>query len=257
MISGAAGGIGDALARAFAARGARLVLADVDEPGLERRAKALEARGARVLAVPADVRRFESVERLAERALAHFGSLGIVCNNAGIAVAGELVHATAEDWERTMAVNFWGVVNGVRAFVPRLLAAGQGGQILNTASMAGLAGMQGLGVYSASKFAIVGLSEALHRELRPHGIHVSVLCPMMVDTAMTRSSLGVRPDSAPETGNLAGGIITPDEVARRALRGLERRDLYILTHFEQRAILQRRAARLDAMFEDDVWPLAE
>jgi NAD(P)-dependent dehydrogenase (short-subunit alcohol dehydrogenase family) len=186
-----------------------------------------------------------------------FGAVHLVCNNAGVAVFGELARATPEDWEFTMGVNFWGVVNGVASFVPLLLEQKAGGHVVNTASMAGLVGMQWLGVYCASKFAVVGLSESLHRELEPHGIGVSVVCPMIVATKINENSLRMRP--APlRTGQeivptgapaMRGGVIDPDAVARRVVRAIERKSLYVLTHPEQREILRRRAARLDAAFD--------
>jgi short-subunit dehydrogenase len=149
-------------------------------------------------------------------------------------------------------------VHGVEAFVPRLLAQGEGGHVVNTASMAGLVGMQWLGIYCAAKFAVVGLSEALRRELEPHGIGVSVLCPMIVDTNIGANSVKWRPRElggdpsapAPPAGAMQGGTIAADDVARRVVRGIERKSLYVLTHPEQREILRRRAARLDAVFDE-------
>ncbi len=262
VITGGAGGIGRALADAFAARGARVVLADIDDASLAHAEKELSSRGARVLAVNTDVTHRESVNALAERTWSHFGAAHIVCNNAGIAVLGELVQATPEDWDLTMAINFWGVVHGVNAFVPRLIEQGQGGHVLNTASMAGLVGMQGLGIYCASKFAVVGLSESLHRECRAHDIGVSILCPMIVATQIGENSrrvLGRPPLVSGGSGSppaaMKGGVIAAEEAARRALRGIERRDLYILTHPEQREILRRRAELQDSMFNDALWML--
>ncbi len=261
VITGGGGGIGAALADAFAARGARIVLADLDEAVMARVADRLTRSGADVLAVPTDVTQLGSVGALAEAAARRFGAVHIVCNNAGIGTFGELATATHADWEYTMRVNFWGVVHGVEIFVPRLIAQGAGGHVINTASMAGLVGMQWLGVYCASKFAVVGLTEALHRELRPHGIGVSVLCPMIVRTNINENSVRNRPAElrnpgdpvVPPAGALVGSTIAPEEVARRVMRGVERQDLYIFTHREQREILRRRAARQDAMFEPDVW----
>ncbi len=254
VITGGAGGIGFALARAFAARRARLVLADLDEEALARRAGELRAGGAEVEAVAADVREAKHVEALAEAAWRRFGAAHVVCNNAGIALAGQMVEATPEDWRLTMDVNFWGVVHGVQAFVPRMIEQRQGGHVVNTASMAGLVGMSWLGVYCASKFAVVGLTEALFRELRPHGIGASVLCPMIVATDINANSARLRGVEAPRAPELAepppgamkGGIVEAEDVAARVVRAIERKSLYVLTHPEQRAFLRRRAERLDA-----------
>lgn len=260
VITGGAGGIGLALARAFAARGARIVLADTDEARLKLAEQECAGVGSEVLGVCTDVTDRASVGALAKAALDRFGAVHIVCNNAGIVLVGEIAQATHLDWEFTMNVNFWGVVHGIETFVPILMEQRAGGHVVNTASMAGLVGMQWLGVYSASKFAVVGLSEALFRELRPHGIGVSVLCPMVVDTNIAENSVRLRPRHlrneeavAPPSSPLAGGVISATDVARRTLRGIERGSLYILTHPEQREFLRRRAARLDAVFEEDDW----
>lgn len=267
VVTGGGSGIGAAMAAAFAARGARLVLADIDPAALERTAAALGTRGAEVLTVRTDVADLAQVRALADAAVARFGAAHVVCNNAGVALVGEMATATHADWEYTMRVNFWGVAHGVETFAPRLLAQGQGGHIVNTASMAGLVGMERLGIYCASKFAVVGLSEGLFRELKPRGIGVSVLCPMIVQTDINLNSIRNRPvalrnpdhpdvpaDPGPEgQGALVGSVIGVDEVARRVVRAIDRGDLYVVTHPEQRRILQRRAARLDRMFEPGVW----
>jgi len=265
VITGGAGGIGMAMARAFAARGAKIVLADLDEPALAASARDLEKSGAQVHTVRTDVSKAESVEALAEAAVRRFGGVHIVCNNAGVATFGPVAKSTRKDWEFTMGVNFWGVVHGVQTFVPRLLAQGQGGHIVNTASMAGLVGMRWLGVYCASKFAVVGLTESLYVEMRDQGIGVSVLCPMIVATNINENSLRMRPaelrnppgTDIPQTGGaapaLVGGTIQPEVLARRVVRAIERKELYILTHPEQREILKRRAGRIDAAF--NVWEL--
>jgi len=267
VVTGGAGGIGSAMARAFAARGAKVVLADLDAANLEVVAKHLEAGGAQVLGVPTDVTKRESVEALAEATLKRFGAAHIICNNAGVATFGPIATSTQKDWEFTMNVNFWGVVHGVQAFVPRLIAQRQGGHVINTASMAGLTGMTWLGVYCASKFAVVGLTESLQRELRPHDIGVSVLCPMIVETKINENSLRMRPSELrnpdgsdiPQTGGdappLVGSTVSPAELARRVVRAIERRDFYILTHPEQREILKRRAQRIDEVFAPERWEL--
>src|SRR5579862_8277982 len=262
VITGGAGGIGMAMARAFAARGARVVLADLDEVALQKAEATLTSEGARVVGVPTDVTKLESVQDLADASLHHFGAVHIVCNNAGVATFGLIANATHADWQYTMNVNFWGVVHGVETFVPRLLARRDGGHVVNTASMAGLVGMRWLGVYCASKFAVVGLTEALHRELVDHGIGVSVLCPMIVQTNINQNSVRNRPATlrnpgpepvTPDASLMSGSVIAPEEVARRVVRAIERRDLYIFTHPEQREFLKRRWTRQDRMFEPGTW----
>ncbi len=251
-----------AMAHAFAARGARLVLADLNPAALEKSVTELKDKGAQVIGVHTDVSKLTSVQALADATLQQWGAVHIVCNNAGIGVLGMMTQATHADWEYTMNVNFWGVVHGVEAFAPLLLRQAQGGHIVNTASMAGLVGMQWLGLYCASKFAVVGLSESLYRELKPQGIGVSVLCPMIVDTNINENSVTMRPpelrnpgDPAvlPPVSEMKGGVIPPAEVARRVVRGIERGDLYILTHPEQREFIRRRSHRIDEMFKPEVW----
>jgi NAD(P)-dependent dehydrogenase (short-subunit alcohol dehydrogenase family) len=262
VITGGAGGIGRAMARAFAARGAKLVLADIDQAALARAEKEHLEQGHEVLAVPTDVTVRDQVLALADATYGRFGAAHIVCNNAGIALLGPIEQTSAADWDLTMGINFFGVLHGVQAFVPRLIEAGQGGHLVNTASMAGLVGMAYFSAYNASKFAVVGLSEALHRELKPHGIGVSVLCPMIVETELTRNSWRLRSEAGaaaaplpdqPAAASMKGGVKQPAEIAARVVRGIERGQLYILTHEEQREILRRRAERLDACFAPESW----
>jgi NAD(P)-dependent dehydrogenase (short-subunit alcohol dehydrogenase family) len=254
VITGGAGGIGRALGQAFAAHGARIALSDIDEARLATACDQLRQTGATVHGFPVDVTSRAAVTRLATEVVGHFGQVDVVCNNAGIAPFGRLVDTAPADWELTMGINFYGVVHGVEAFTPHLIAGG-GGHLVNVASMAGLIGMEWLGVYCASKFAVVGLSEALYRELAPHGIGVSVVCPMMVDTGITTNShqriaaargTDAPPPPLPPDASLVGATISPGRVAEQVVRGVLRGDLYIMTHPEQREILRRRAARLDA-----------
>src|SRR5262249_30964517 len=235
-----------------APRGRRLGLAATAPAALERSAATVSGAGADVLTVRTDVGAAAQVQALAEAAVARFGAVHLVCNNAGIAVFGHLVDATPADWEYTMRVNFWGVVHGVQTFAPRLVAQGQGGHIVNTASMAGLVGMEWLGVYCAAKVAGGGVSGSLHRQRQPHGIGLSVLCLMIVQTDSNRNSVRNRPAALRNPGDppdlpepegevaaaMQGGVIGVDEVARRVVRAIERNDLYVLTHPEQRGFLR-------------------
>lgn len=261
VITGGAGGIGMAMARCFAARGARIVLADKHEQRLASAVAELRSTGADASGIVTDVTCRDSVETLARTCFERLGAVHIVCNNAGIAVLGPMLQATPADWQLTFDINFWGVVHGVQAFVPRMLEGGQGGHVVNTASMAGLTGMSWLGVYCASKFAVVGLTESLSRELRGTDIGVSLLCPMIVATninANTRESLirdakGPTASLVPPEGDMKGGVVEAAEVGRRVERAIEARDFYIFTHDAQREILRRRSAALDAGFESASW----
>lgn len=253
VITGGAGGIGFGMAEAFAARGAKIAIADLDEPGMAARAETLRGRGAEVLCVRTDVTDRKSVDALADAVWSHYGAAHLVCNNAGIAIAGPLLQMTPDDWRLTMDIDFWGVVHGTYAFVPRMIEQKQGGHLVNTASMAGLVGMSWLGTYCAAKFAVVGFTESLRRELEPHGIGVSVLCPMIVATDITANSLKMRGREVPKSETPAqppsaamkGGVIAVEDVTKRVVAAIERKDLYILTHPEQREFLRRRAARLE------------
>jgi len=262
VVTGGASGIGLGLARGLAGRGARVVLADRDETALAAAEREIAGLGGEVLAVPTDVTRRDDVLALAERTFERFGTAHLVFNNAGVGAFGEMHTAPPEEWRFVMDVNFWGVVHGVQAFVPRLVEQGEG-HVVNTASMAGLVGMRVLGIYAASKFAVVGLSESLHREVADRGVGVSVLCPMIVATEINRNARRLRPDALKgqvpdgladsEPGAFQGGVIEVEEVVRRVLRAVERKDLYVLTHPEQRAILERRHRKIESMFDPDRW----
>ncbi len=169
---------------------------------------------------------------------------------------GALQDATHRDWEWVLGVNLWGVIHGLEAFLPRMIAQGQPGHVVNTASMAGLIASQGLGVYNASKYAVVGISETLVKDLRPHGIGVSVLCPMGVATRILQSARN-RPaqlrneregtDSAVE---LIGKYLDPDTVASMVLAAVRANRLYVITHDESLEPLRRRFQRLEQAILD-------
>ncbi len=258
VITGGASGIGLATARALAREGLKIVLADRDAQALERAQGDVEKLGAPVLAVPTDVGELEQVQALANRSFDHFGAVHVVFNNAGVALAGLMYEHTHEEWEWIVRVNLWGVIHGVEVFVPRLIAQGQGGHVVSTASFAGLVPNYGLGAYCVTKYGVVALSECLQRELRNHGIGVSVLCPMMVATNIGANSARDRPsgDSAPATGleqassrPPEGGTLEPVEVAQRVLRAIQQNELYIVTHPESRAFIRKRFERIDRAFD--------
>jgi NAD(P)-dependent dehydrogenase (short-subunit alcohol dehydrogenase family) len=251
VVTGAASGIGRALALALAREGARLVLADLDEPGLAETAGAIRGAGGQAVTVRTDVSSLPEVRALADRAWEAFGGVHVLCNNAGVAVSGGLEAATHRDWQWVIGVNLWGVIHGLLAFLPRMIAQRQGGHVVNTASMAGLIASQGLGVYNTTKYAVVGLSETLQKDLRPYGIGVSVLCPMGVETRIAASDRtrpvhlrnpGARP---PEPVPLLGRTLSPEEVAGRTLAAIRANELYVITHREGLEPLRRRFQRME------------
>jgi NAD(P)-dependent dehydrogenase (short-subunit alcohol dehydrogenase family) len=196
VITGGASGIGRALAHRFVADGMRVVLADVEAEPLAATMAELEAGGADVVGVQADVAVAADVEAVRDRALASFGAVHVVCNNAGVG-GGGIVDAPLAVWEWTIGVNLMGVVHGVHTFLPLLLEQDEG-HIVNTASLAGLGGVAGLGIYCTTKFAVVGLSESLHHDLAARGsnVRVSVLCPGFVRTRIGESNRNAPPSVA-------------------------------------------------------------
>ncbi|MBX3169468.1 MAG: SDR family NAD(P)-dependent oxidoreductase [Candidatus Eremiobacteraeota bacterium] len=240
VITGAAGGIGLALARRCLNQGMKVVLSDVHRGDLEQAARELPS--SEFLCVATDVSRVEQVEELARAALERFGGVHLLVNNAGVGAGGSPLESTPNDWEWVMGVNFWGVVAALKVFVPLLLSQGQPAHILNTASLAGLLAYHPSSCYHVSKQAVVALSESLRDALQGSGIGVSVLCPGYVNTHILHSSRN-RPvhlldeDRPPPRhlrllqAALRHGM-APEEVAERALEELRRGRFYLFTHPE-------------------------
>jgi NAD(P)-dependent dehydrogenase (short-subunit alcohol dehydrogenase family) len=251
VVTGGASGIGRALALAFAREGARVVVADVDAAGMDGVAGEIRGRGGEALAVRTDVSDLGEVQALADRAFSAFGAVHVLCNNAGVALHGGLEAMTHKDWQWVLNVNLWGVIHGIEAFVPRMVASGEPGHIVNTASMAGLIASRGLGVYNTSKYAVVGLSETLAKDLRPYRIGVSVLCPMGVATQI-RASARHRPAALRDETErpaapveLIGRTLQPETVADMVLDAIREDRLYVITHEEGLEPLRRRFQRME------------
>src|SRR5687767_1084102 len=187
-VTGAASGLGRAMALAFASDGMHVALADVDEAGLNATRSEIARHNVRSFTMRVDVSKATQVDAFAERTAAELGGVHLACNNAGVALSGAAWEHTEAEWQWILGVNLWGVVHGVRAFAPRLIAQNEG-HIVNTASVAGLISPPGMGAYCVSKHAVVALSESLHHDLRERGsrVGVSVLCPAYVPTALADS----------------------------------------------------------------------
>ena len=243
VVTGAASGIGLALVEQFAADGMRVVMTDVDESRLSDAAAGVDGE---VEAIACDVARYEDVEKVAARAHERFGGVHILCNNAGVTRPGAAWELGAEEWNWLLAVNLGGVVNGIRAFLPRMIEAAEPGHVVNTASIGGLLPYAGLGAYSAAKYGVVGLSESLQLDLRAARapIGVSVLCPGPIDTDFRAHSRDLHPDGSVA----AGSYDTPDaaripasDVATLVVAAIRESRFWILTHPAYGELIERRA----------------
>lgn len=188
LVTGAASGIGRATALAFARRGARLAICDLDEAGLAETAKRTRDLGGEVLVRRVDVARREEMQALAETVHAEVGVLDILMNNAGVAIGGGFLHTGLDDWNWIVNINLMGVVYGCHFFLPRMVERGRGGHVVNVSSAAGYVAGEAMAAYATTKFAVLGLSEALRAELVRHGIGVTAVCPGIINTPITRNA---------------------------------------------------------------------
>lgn len=186
VVTGAASGIGLALVEAFVDEGLRVVMADIDEEHLRTQAARLTDRGAQVHTVAADVRDPDAVDRVGAAAIERFGKLHVAVNNAGVVTGGYSWELSLEDWHRVIDIDLWGVIHGIRAFVPHILASGEAGHVVNTASMAAVVALATLGPYTVAKHGVLGLSDVLRAEFEAleAPVGVSVVMPGMIKTAM-------------------------------------------------------------------------
>ena len=246
VVTGAASGIGRAVATRFAQAGMRVVLADIEEAALAAAASSFEAAGHTVLPVVTDVADGKSVEALAEQTMSRFGAVHLLHNNAGVGAGGFSWTLTEADWEWVLGVNLWGVVHGLRTFVPIMIDQSEPAHVVNTASMAGLISVPFLAAYNVSKHGVVTLSETLQRELEIVGapIRVSVLCPGVVQTNIFESQRN-RPERLREGAGgferllqgtdasslqAFGQILAPEDVAEQVHDAVVMDRFYILTH---------------------------
>ncbi len=258
VVTGGASGIGFALGRRFGEAGMKVVLGDVEAPALERAVADLCAAGIEAKGVPCDVTDPAQMEALARAALDAHGAVHVFCNNAGVGGGGLSWETPLSTWEWVLGVNLWGVIHGVRTFVPILLQQHEG-HIVNTASVAGLVAAPFMGAYNASKHAVVGISETLHHELAITGarVRVSVLCPGWVNTGIAMSErnrpahLAIPEPTAEQAAQgetmremlqaMIDGGMDPDRVAEQVFEAVREERFWILTHSGE---------------DDDAWTLA-
>jgi len=262
-ITGAASGLGRAMALAFAREGMQIALADVDEKSLADAEQAVRALGVRAFAMRVDVSKAAEVDGFAERTVGTLGAIHVVCNNAGVSPVGAAWENSLADWQWTLGVNLWGVIHGIRAFVPRLIGQNEG-HVVNTASVAGLISPPGMAVYNVTKHAVVTLSETLQHDLQLHGakVGVSVLCPAYVPTGIADSERNRPAALANPVGSqtaaqraaeamvkkaVASGKISAAQVADAVVDAIRRERFYILTHERIKPAIR---ARLEDVLEE-------
>ena len=226
LVTGAASGIGKETALAFAQRGANLAICDVDESGLAQTEKQARDLGRDVLARRVDVAVAAEMSAFADAVHEKVEAVDILMNNAGVGLGGGFLHTTLEDWEWIVGINLWGVIHGCHYFLPRMVAR-RSGHVVNVASAAGYVASEMLAAYSTTKFAVLGLSEALRDELAQHGIGVTTVCPGLINTPITRSSRMRGPDATEEARQRIVDIYQrrnygPERVARNILRAVQR-----------------------------------
>jgi NAD(P)-dependent dehydrogenase (short-subunit alcohol dehydrogenase family) len=274
FVTGGASGIGFAMAKGFLAAGMNVMLADIEEQALAAALRTLAPYDNRLGGIVLDVSLRDAYERAAAETFDRFGKVHVLCNNAGVSRAGAVDSIAPSDWDWVWGVNLGGTVTGIRLFLPHMKAHGEGGHIVNTASMAGLVGNALSGVYASTKYAIVGISEVLAEELEGTNIGVSVLCPAFVRTNMPLNgrnrparfggNLDIMADPALAERNArflaaAASGLDPDRVAPMVLRAIRENRLYIVTDPARRDQVESRHARImagfDACEEDLAQPL--
>jgi NAD(P)-dependent dehydrogenase (short-subunit alcohol dehydrogenase family) len=268
VVTGAASGIGRALAVAFAAAGSAVVVADLDRDEAEVVAAAIRSAGGEAEPVRVDVSDAAAVDQLAATTLERFGRVDVLCNNAGVSTFNLLRDQTLDDWRWVFGVNLWGVIHGLQSFVPIMRSQGTPAHIVNTASIAGLlSGVAFIGPYDATKVAVVSISETLSQELAIDQvpIGVSVLCPSSVDTRVMESERG-RPAAfgVEHRTEIAESVrlsiresftgptgLTPAQVADRVLEAIRARRFWIITHAGERPVVEARFTEILANFPKD------
>lgn len=266
VISGGAEGIGLSIAMAMGKQGMNVVLGDIDSEQLKLAEAELQQAGVEVLTAQMDVTKLEQWQALADQAIERFGKIHMLVNNAGVGGGtGSIEQTDNNEWRWVMDVNLMGVINGTQVMVPHIKQHGEGGWLLNVASMAGMGGVPYGGAYTASKVAVVGMSESWYAELQQHNIQVSVLCPAFVKTRINLSMRnkqsnyktgGAKKEITPQQAAMAANMqkiidngLPVEIVGERVVEALKAKELYIFTHPNYRPTTQARAKAIDAAFE--------
>ncbi len=263
FVTGGASGIGLALGRAFAEAGMKVMLADIETGALSAAVKSLHNVGPDVRGVVCDVTDPGSIDRAANASYEAFGQVHVVCHNAGVGGGSGIDNISLDDWRWVLDVNLMGVLYGIRTFLPHIRAHGEGGHIVNTASMAGMVSGLGFSPYSASKFAVVAMSEGLAMQLEPLDIGVSVLCPGWVRTRIAESArnrlerYGPAPTLDPasrafmaQISGLVQSGLDPADVAARVLAAIRENEFYVFTHPQMRGEIERRFGQILAAMDE-------
>tara|TARA_Y100000758_G_scaffold300542_1_gene264842 strand:+ start:332 stop:1159 length:828 start_codon:yes stop_codon:yes gene_type:complete len=261
VITGGGGGIGRALALAFATEGMHIALADVEEEALATVASEVTKLGVRCSTSVIDVTDLESMQAFADKVFDELGGAHIICNNAGVVTMKKAQDMSASDWDWVVGVNLYGVINGIQAFLPKMVEQDAGGHIVNTASIAGLVpeATPGIISYTASKYGVTGLTESMRLDLEQYNIGCSVVCPGGVATRIVEAGRN-RPDhyGGPEKPNLdvmGSGksvpqeMITPETLAQMILHAVQENELYVLSHPETQPAVEERFKELLAAFD--------
>lgn len=259
VVTGGASGIGKAMARAMIAQGMQVVIADIEADRLQATADEIGA-----FPVVTDISKSEQVQALAQAAVATFGTVHVLCNNAGIGPMARLDDLTLNDWRWMIDVNLWGTIHGITSFLPILRANRDGGHIVNTASMAGLMPVPGLAAYCTTKYAIVGLSEAIAEELDAEGgkIGISILCPGPVATDLGTSTRNrpvelaggladVKLEDSIQFENQAVDWVSPEATAELVIRAIRTNTRYVITHPAMLDDVERRHRTIERAFQSE------
>ncbi len=263
VITGGASGIGLGIARSCVEAGMSVALFDVEQAALDQASQDFATRGKKVKTVQVDVSDRVAMEAAAEETLAAFGNVHVLCNNAGVGVGGSVLELSYDDWDWVLDVNLHGTINGIKAFVNHMCSHGEGGHIVNTASMAGQHPIRGVAPYVAAKYGVVGLSETMRLELAPEKIGVTVLCPGMIATniftcernrperlrSTTEDPGRVQPKPDEQLERLLENVMEPDVVGDMVVHAVRTDEPYIFTHPSFKEITDLRFKAINESYE--------